>query len=347
MWDLERDPGLGPALARSRRRRARGIPPRCVRATRACRVRSSRLGRVLLHHRLRCGRHARRSRPQLPGLGRTARRHRPSVTAGADRRSRRRLALRRHRDPGRSARTRAHGPRYAPHRLDDAQRALTRSASAARQARSARSPAGSRATARTRPPDAAFTVTPVEPKFWQRLCELIERPDLVDRHYEQDQEALAAELAEVFRARPLAAGSSSSRARTSWSAPSRPSQRHPNGSARPSTQAEAPLLGEHTERWRADPPVRGITSSQTRDDLRLDDPRRVLCPARSLSVRQRWSVAPAAMRSRSTPWRRPPARRRRRTASRFDFHASITAGTAGPSPSTGTGSSTASTSPAG
>jgi len=39
-----------------------------------------------------------------------------------------------------------------------------------------------------------LTVTAVESKFWQRLCELIGRPELVERHYEQDQEALAAEL---------------------------------------------------------------------------------------------------------------------------------------------------------
>jgi alpha-methylacyl-CoA racemase len=49
-----------------------------------------------------------------------------------------------------------------------------------------------------------LTITPVEPKFWRRLCELIGREDLVERQYEADQEALAAELAAVFRTRPLA-----------------------------------------------------------------------------------------------------------------------------------------------
>jgi alpha-methylacyl-CoA racemase len=48
------------------------------------------------------------------------------------------------------------------------------------------------------------TITPVEPRFWRRLCEVIAREDLIDRQYEEDQEALAAELADVFRARPLA-----------------------------------------------------------------------------------------------------------------------------------------------
>ena len=49
-----------------------------------------------------------------------------------------------------------------------------------------------------------LTITPVEPKFWRRLCELIGREDLVDRQYESDQEALAGELAVVLRERALA-----------------------------------------------------------------------------------------------------------------------------------------------
>jgi crotonobetainyl-CoA:carnitine CoA-transferase CaiB-like acyl-CoA transferase len=49
-----------------------------------------------------------------------------------------------------------------------------------------------------------LTITPVEPKFWRRLCELIGREDLVERQYDADQEALAGELTGVFRTRPLA-----------------------------------------------------------------------------------------------------------------------------------------------
>lgn len=49
-----------------------------------------------------------------------------------------------------------------------------------------------------------LTITPVEPRFWRRLCELIGREDLIDRQYERDQEALAAELATVFLTRSLA-----------------------------------------------------------------------------------------------------------------------------------------------
>ena len=44
------------------------------------------------------------------------------------------------------------------------------------------------------------TVAALEPKFWQNLCELIERPDLADRAFAPE----LPELAELFRSRPLA-----------------------------------------------------------------------------------------------------------------------------------------------
>lgn len=50
-----------------------------------------------------------------------------------------------------------------------------------------------------------LTVGALEPKFFQRLCELVGRPELAERHLVADeQDALAAELAAVFAARPLA-----------------------------------------------------------------------------------------------------------------------------------------------
>ncbi len=49
-----------------------------------------------------------------------------------------------------------------------------------------------------------LTVSALESKFWIRLCEVIGRADLVDRHYDPDQEALAADLAASFRERTLA-----------------------------------------------------------------------------------------------------------------------------------------------
>ena len=50
-----------------------------------------------------------------------------------------------------------------------------------------------------------LTVAALEPKFFERLCELIGRPDLAGRQWSTDQEPLAEELAQAFAARPLAA----------------------------------------------------------------------------------------------------------------------------------------------
>jgi crotonobetainyl-CoA:carnitine CoA-transferase CaiB-like acyl-CoA transferase len=48
-----------------------------------------------------------------------------------------------------------------------------------------------------------LTVGALEPKFFRRLCELVGRPDLGERQYDADQDALAAELAAVFTTRDL------------------------------------------------------------------------------------------------------------------------------------------------
>jgi alpha-methylacyl-CoA racemase len=50
-----------------------------------------------------------------------------------------------------------------------------------------------------------LTVGALEPKFFARLCELLGLPDLAERQYDPAaQDALAAELASAFAARPLA-----------------------------------------------------------------------------------------------------------------------------------------------
>jgi crotonobetainyl-CoA:carnitine CoA-transferase CaiB-like acyl-CoA transferase len=49
-----------------------------------------------------------------------------------------------------------------------------------------------------------LTVAALEPVFFRRLAELLERPDLAERQFEPDQEPLASELAAVFETRPLA-----------------------------------------------------------------------------------------------------------------------------------------------
>ncbi len=113
-----------------------------------------------------------------------------------------------------------------------------------------------------------LTITPVEPKFWRRLCELIGRPDLVERHYDEDQESLAAELAAVFRERPLhdwlqvfegedvmAGPVATLEEAAAWLGEEQPAE-------------QAPGLGEHTERWRAELGlIRGMASSESEDDL--------------------------------------------------------------------------------
>ena len=49
-----------------------------------------------------------------------------------------------------------------------------------------------------------LTVAALEPKFFLRLCELLALPELAERQYGDDQEALGGELARVFVQRPLA-----------------------------------------------------------------------------------------------------------------------------------------------
>ena len=48
-----------------------------------------------------------------------------------------------------------------------------------------------------------LTVGALEAKFFARLCEVVDRPDLADQQYEGDQDTLAAELAAIFVGRPL------------------------------------------------------------------------------------------------------------------------------------------------
>jgi alpha-methylacyl-CoA racemase len=48
-----------------------------------------------------------------------------------------------------------------------------------------------------------LTVGALEPKFFARLCELLERPEAAARQYDDDQDALAEDLAGVFSSKPL------------------------------------------------------------------------------------------------------------------------------------------------
>jgi len=97
-----------------------------------------------------------------------------------------------------------------------------------------------------------LTITPVEPKFWSRLCQLIGRPDLVERHYDDDQESLAAELAEVFRKRQLQHWLELFEGEDVMAGPVATLAEAAAMFGDQASAAPPPALGEHTERWRAE-----------------------------------------------------------------------------------------------
>jgi crotonobetainyl-CoA:carnitine CoA-transferase CaiB-like acyl-CoA transferase len=96
-----------------------------------------------------------------------------------------------------------------------------------------------------------LTITPVEPKFWQRLCELIGRRDLVERQYEDDQAALAAELAPVFLARALEDWVELFEGEDVMAGPVATLAEAAAWLGEQHASATPPALGEHTEQWRA------------------------------------------------------------------------------------------------
>jgi alpha-methylacyl-CoA racemase len=97
-----------------------------------------------------------------------------------------------------------------------------------------------------------LTITPVEPKFWARLCEVIGRPDLIERHYEEDQEALAAELGSVFRTRELTEWLELFEGEDVMAGPVATLEEASTRFGEPARTARPPGLGEHTEAWRAE-----------------------------------------------------------------------------------------------
>ncbi|MGE5272653.1 MAG: CaiB/BaiF CoA transferase family protein [Verrucomicrobiota bacterium] len=95
-----------------------------------------------------------------------------------------------------------------------------------------------------------LTVGALEPKFWQRLCEVVGRPELAERQFDPEQEAVADELATTIAARPLAEwlelmdGEDVS-AGPVWTIEEAAAE---FGFER---DGPAPALGEHTGAWRA------------------------------------------------------------------------------------------------
>ena len=89
-----------------------------------------------------------------------------------------------------------------------------------------------------------ITVAALEPKFWRRLCELIERPDLVPRQDDAHEELEAvfrtrslAEWLELVEGEDVAVGPVATFAEAEGSFGSPP-------------RASPPSLGEHTHAWR-------------------------------------------------------------------------------------------------
>jgi alpha-methylacyl-CoA racemase len=99
--------------------------------------------------------------------------------------------------------------------------------------------------------DARFlTVSALESKFWIRLCEVAGRTDLVERHYDDDQEALANELASSFRKRTLREWLDLFEGEDVMAGPVWTLQEAADSFGEPDTDERPPALGEHTERWR-------------------------------------------------------------------------------------------------
>jgi alpha-methylacyl-CoA racemase len=91
------------------------------------------------------------------------------------------------------------------------------------------------------------TVAALEPKFWRRLCELLERLDLLPRQQDAHEELeglfrgrTAAEWLSLFDSEDVAVGPVATLAEAA----------RDFGTRRPA--GVAPVLGEHTDRWRAE-----------------------------------------------------------------------------------------------
>jgi alpha-methylacyl-CoA racemase len=96
-----------------------------------------------------------------------------------------------------------------------------------------------------------LTISALERKFWQRLCEVVGRDDLVERQYQEDQAALAAELADVFRSRALTDWLELFEGEDVMAGPVATLREAADRLAVPGVTGAAPALGEHTEHWRA------------------------------------------------------------------------------------------------
>jgi alpha-methylacyl-CoA racemase len=100
--------------------------------------------------------------------------------------------------------------------------------------------------------DARFlTVGALEPKFFRRLCELVGAPELGERQFDADQEALAARLSEIFSGHSLETWLDLLGGEDTCIGPVA-TLAEAAGEFAPAPGPAAPPLGEHTERWRSE-----------------------------------------------------------------------------------------------
>jgi alpha-methylacyl-CoA racemase len=97
-----------------------------------------------------------------------------------------------------------------------------------------------------------LTVAALEPKFWRRLCELLGRENLVGRQWDADQEALAAELAEIFVSRPLRAWLQLFEGEDVCAGPVATLEEAAAAFGGEPDRSAPPALGEHTAAWRSE-----------------------------------------------------------------------------------------------
>ncbi len=94
-----------------------------------------------------------------------------------------------------------------------------------------------------------LTVAALEERFFQRLCELVDRADLIDRQFGADQDALAHELASIFETRSLREWIRHFEGEDVGVGPVATIEEAAEQFADVSS-GRAPGLGEHTDAWR-------------------------------------------------------------------------------------------------
>jgi alpha-methylacyl-CoA racemase len=95
-----------------------------------------------------------------------------------------------------------------------------------------------------------LTVGALEAKFFARLCELIGRPELAERQFGADQDALAAELAAMFERRTLDHWLAVFDAEDVAVGPVATLDEAADAFGSPPSAAAPPERGQHTEQWR-------------------------------------------------------------------------------------------------